>query len=346
MTISSPTSTVPAWVVAVLRPFLESHLGAGWLGALREWRFASRYFSSVIIFRVEGQSSLSGRFVAKFPKVERGRGFSHVPERRDGDLELAAQEYAALEALAERWPQGETAYVRPRFYHPPSGMLVFDYLEGRDLYRRSLPFRLATRSVPSHFLASLRTLGHALAVYHTRTAAPGQFDFARLIAKIDARAKVLRLTLPRWLSADAHREAGSLVPAIKGFELRNTRIAQDRIWLFDPGRLRPEPPEADLARFLLSLWICGWGTPFFPFALDARPLVHAFTEGYIEQHIVDERALRVFLLREILWNWREGREALADKGLLRPVSALLTQFYVEFPFRRLWRSSTLAPRVT
>ena len=191
------TGSVPPWVLGALQPFLESQIGENWESCIGEWHFQSRYFSSLIAFRIEGPSS--GRFLAKFPKAVRGRGFSQVPTRLDVDLELAKQEYSALQALAKHWPHGETSYVQPRFYDRATGMLVFDYLDGCNLYSRSLPLRLALGSIPTALLNSMRTLGHALAAYHTTTRTSGHFDFSRLSVKVQARAEMLGLPSAKWV---------------------------------------------------------------------------------------------------------------------------------------------------
>jgi hypothetical protein len=329
----------PRWVLETLQPFLEQDFGSGWSTALREWRFESRYFSSLILFTTRGESSSPHRYLAKLPKAERGRGLNQVPERVPADLDLAQQEYTALVELAKTWPRGDVSYVEPRFFDATRGMLVFDYLEGQDLYTRQLPLSLVFRAPSNPVLSGLRRVGSALALYHARTTIAAQFDYARVLAKIEQRSQALGVRLPGSLASIARGHSSIVVPGIKGFEFRNARIGADRIWFFDPGRLRQEPAEADVARFLVSLRLCGWGTPYFSLPIRTGALVEAFIHAYRNGHPLNEQALDLFILKEVLWNWREFRDVLATKTALPVFSALMTKLYLDYPFRRLWRDS-------
>ena len=215
------------------------------------------------------------------------------------------------------------------------------------MYVPTLPGRLLWRRPVGDLVVRLRSIGHSLAAYHARTARQADFDHTRLIAKIQEGAEALRTNVPGWLKPEARMDQPTtVVPAIKGFEVRNARVAGGRIWLFDPGRVRDEPPEADIARFLVSLRMCGWGTPYFVVPLDTISLEAAFMEGYLGVRAFDAQVLALFVAREALWNWREGRDAIASKGLPRVMRALMAGVYVEIPFRRLWLAATKPSRST
>jgi hypothetical protein len=329
----------PNWVIDLLRPFLEAHIGQGWESALRDWKLESRYFSSVILFSVEGSTALSGRFFAKLPKAARGRGHEQVPARVPADLELAAQEKRALEVLSATWQSDTASYVNPRFFDPHAGMLVFDYVSGHDLYDRRLPVRLLWGNRMSAFCWALERIGDALAAYHACTEMDGEYDTDRLLKKVEVGADALGAPSGGSIPSPGFRRITRLVKGIKGFELRNIRVGPDKIWLFDPGRLRDEPPEADIARFLVSIRICAWGTPYFPIPLKTQFLERAFLAGYGRIRLVDHEILRLFVLREILWNWREAWDVVAVKQergqFLRP----FRHAYVNLAFRRLWQSA-------
>jgi hypothetical protein len=332
------SADVPVWIASVLQAFLRT-LGDG--SVLRDWSFESRYFSSLILFSVDHGRSKIRRYIAKFPKAVRSRGYVELPPRVAADLELADQELKAFTALAQSWPRGDVVYVEPRFYDAAVGMLVFDYIDGANLYEPTLPRKLLLRQPVDRIMSIVRRTGEVLAEYHRAAGKKNELDGPRLVAKLEESAAGMQIELPKWIHDCAASRVVTLVPGIKGFELRNIRVSADRTWLFDPGRLRQEPAEADIARFLASIWIIGWGTPYFALPLGTNALEQSFLEGYRRRSDIDARLLAVFSARELLWNWREGRAAMAWKKLAPPWDALLTRLYVEGPFRRLWRNGAI-----
>ena len=340
-TAPAESLSTPEWLLGALDPFLRAEAAAGRPSSrVSEWRFQSRYFSSLIYFTTAADSERPGRFLAKFPKATRRRGYSSLPPRTPEDIELAAHEYRAFQALSRDWPLGETAFVEPRFFDPSTGLLVFDHLEGHDVYGRALPRRLFwRRTSPPGFTSTLRSLGRALGQYHVRTARRVSYKFDDLLGKLDQGGRQVNVALPAWAGQRESREV-HVVPGIKGFEVRNARKEGNKIWLYDPGRLRDEPAEADVARFLVSLRMLGWGTPYFPLPLPTSYLEDTFVASYCEQRSLDEAALALLLLREVLWNWREALEVLAARELPSLARSLLGRLYVEPSFRRLWSDAT------
>jgi hypothetical protein len=154
------------------------------------------------------------------------------------------------------------------------------------------------------------------------------------------RATQLGVELPLSISGVTFDDQGPVVPAIRGFEIRNMMTAGDRILLFDPGRLREEPPEADLARFVVSLRLLGWGTKLFLVPLDASHIEHAFLEAYRSTRSINNDWLRVLIVRELAWNWRESREALETRAWPAWSRSLVSSLYVDRAFRRLWRQAS------
>ncbi len=342
-----PRNDVPAaapdWVLAALKAFLDSDaLGMARRPSPVEWRFESRYFSSLLYVTIVTGGAERARFVAKFPKATRGRGFTALPSRTSADIELSEHEYRAFTSLSRTWPRGDTAFVQPLFCDASTGMLVFKYLDGTDVYSPSIPRSLLGSMAPPALLAVVHRLGRALGQYHAGTVRVEEFDLGLLLRKIRSGASELNVTLPKWVPSSQACAPRSLqmVPSIKGFEIRNVRVAEGTIWLFDPGRLRDEPPEADVARFLVSLKMLGWGTPYFVWPLNTRPVEKAFVEGYVAQRSIDVEALALYGLREILWNWREALEVLALKGRPALVRSLIMRLYIAPGFRRMWRNAT------
>lgn len=333
-----PEATAPDWVLRALAPFLESH-EIRRSAALTEWRFASRYFSSQIYFTVKFDEAPAARFVAKFPKVRRSRGATHLAPRNPEDIELAALEFRALETLANTWRTNEVRFIQPRFYDAASGLLVFPFVLGTDLHSGPLARQLLVGAPSEDLLKTLHTLGEALARYHGNVRAMGPYDVSKTKARIEGCAARLGVKVPAW----AQRPEVSAVPlvsGIRGFEIRSVRTGEGKIWLFDPGQLRQEPAEADIARFLVSVKLLAWGTPYFVMATRSAPMEATFLSGYTTHGKIDRDMLRLLILREISWNWDQSVEVTRGKSLPRAVKALLQRVYVDPGFRRLWRDVT------
>src|SRR6185436_17720817 len=97
--------------------------------------------------------------------------------------------------------------------------------------------------------------------------------------------------------------SSAFVPGIKGFEIRNARLGQDRwLWLFDPGKLKTEPRETDMARFLVSCQMFYWGRARFLTHVTSPELERAFLEAYAADNEYDRALLDLYVAREIMKN--------------------------------------------
>jgi hypothetical protein len=324
-------------VLSALAPFLRAVKNTDPSDAVTGWQFHSRYFSSQIFFTLGRSDGTLRHFVAKFPKAARGRGHSQLPGRLPEDVGLAAEEYRAFRGLSESWPKDHSDFVQPLFYDPSSGFLVFPFVAGQDLYVPSLARQLVFGRLPIRFMHDVGRLGSSLGAYHARSANPGTFFPDKVLARIEKAGHEFDAPLPGWLRGEGKRSA-SVVPGIRGFEVRNARSGADRIWLFDPGRLRDEPAEADVARFLVSLKILTWGTVYFALPVATQEIEQAFLTGYRQHRTPDPALLRLFLLRELSWNWTECVEVIKLKRLPPAAQHMLTTAYVHPGFRRHWRS--------
>jgi len=214
---------------------------------------------------------------------------------------------------------------------------VFPYVIGSDLYVASLARRLALGRLPDSFVHDVQILGNALALYHLRTIKTGDFVADRVIARIEMVARDFKAPIPNWLH-EMQESSSGLVPGIRGFEVRNARKSNGRIWLFDPGRLRDEPPEADVARFLASLKILTWGTVYFMLPTESKVVERAFLSGYRERRSLDPMSLRLFLLRELSWSWTEYADVVKLRCRPGVAQRMVLAAYVHPGFRRHWRS--------
>jgi hypothetical protein len=336
MSLSEGQHHAPPWLRQALEPFLGARSRRT---EVLNWRFQSRYFSSIVDFTLADGEEPPQRFLAKFPKAQRARGFTRLPHRSPQDLSLARREYEAYSQLQRAWPSNRTRFVNPVFFHEASGMLVFPYIKGEDLWSRTLVRKLVFRlKISDRVLSLVRGLGEDLAGYHLATAAGGSFDLAASETKLAALASGVGLTLRNSCASGA--SSGKLecvlVPGIKGFEVRSARATVDALWLFDPGHLKAEPPEADLARFIVSVRMAPWGTPYFVIPVHANAIEEALLRGYSSIRAPHLPLLDYLIKREVLKNWRSGIEVTRMKGFPKALLSLFETGYVHAGFRRIW----------
>src|SRR6185436_18223075 len=110
----------PTWQDApAVRSALNSFTSAyqspdgGRVATLRELKFESRYYSSVIRYDAVLTTSEVKHFFAKLPKVARSRGHESLPPRLPEDVELARLENDAHQFLTNAWPSGPVRFTTP-----------------------------------------------------------------------------------------------------------------------------------------------------------------------------------------------------------------------------------------
>jgi hypothetical protein len=305
--------------------------------ALVQHAIESRYHSSILPFTLEANGG-SREFLVKFPKAKMGRGFTRVPERTSEDIEVSRQERDAITALATTWQGKSSSYIAPLFYDDQTGGLVYPVIAGKDLIE--LPY--------GQVKSLAKSLGTDLASYHGAQQVTGAFPVPATMQKVTSilddlvatSGMSVGLMVMRFLDG-IRKTAGSsaaLVPAIKGFELRNARLGLDRrLWLFDPGKLKTEPRETDIARFLVSCQMFFWGRARFVTDAPSGELDRAFLEAYSAENDYDRVLLDLFVTREIMKNWLISIRVTELKRIPSWVKQALIRFYVNPGFSRLLR---------
>lgn len=211
----------------------------------------------------------------------------------------------------------------------------FSLLRRLDLRRRALP-----GGAEDQGHAVLHRVGAALARYHmvsTHTTPWHGADFARRIEETGQRLARLgwpgwaRSMLPDALDHLSTREgAGERTATVVGLDIRNLLVRPDgRLLLLDPGRIRIDFREADVARFLITCRIVYWGHPLFAAGLRPdRSYEEAFLSGYYGA-AAPPPLLALLTIKEMLEIWRKAYQALRLKRWPAPLKAALKRHYIE-----------------
>jgi aminoglycoside phosphotransferase (APT) family kinase protein len=277
------------------------------------------------VFRLDAPDPGVPGVYVKIPKADLRRGGGMLPITHR-DRALGAAEYASLQRLAETWPGagGHVRYVEPVAYVEEFNAVVTaraDADEALAAFRRLAV--LERLRFDARILGHLSDFGAALRRFHEATATSGTLDVAGLRAKIRRYAATLAdsgvapALLGRVAAAAqapaAVRTNASIVTTLKGIDVRNLLLdRRGQLHIVDPGAMKLAPPEADLARFLVTWRILFWGSPSFaagvaPSARTEASLLEAY--GPFDSAVLDW-----MLLKELLKHWQTAHESLRLKG--------------------------------
>ena len=315
----------------------------------REWEILD--YSSCFSIEWEEGERRDGVYV-KIPKADIDRR-TVLPEK-EADRRLAEDEFRSLAYVQKHWDgsaQGVSFVILLAFYGDYNA-LVTRRAYGRDLlvlFRKADLRRKFWRALRGDsMLVGLNKVGRALRDFHRRSREAEGFDHEefradRLIAKVDRICDDLRRSgvderrvrpslerLGRWRD---YAVSCPMAMTLKGLEIRNILIGDHgQIHLFDPGRLKRDFHQADLARLLVTCRILYWGAPWFALRLHPdRCYERAVLEGYYADSTQDQTVLKLHIIKELCKQWRMAYVALRRKRWPAPVEWLLGRSYID-PF--------------
>jgi hypothetical protein len=293
-------------------------------------------------------ASRQGVFV-KVPKVEickRQVGLVTPADRR-----FAAEEYDSLSRLSRAWNGADlgVSFVKPLAFLSDYNAIVTQRAYAREfftLFRRAdLGCRGQGPGADHEVIGCLNRLGQALARYHRNCGEEGLFEVEITGAKIQgylARLQELRVdrALLAQISGALEGLQGRVAPTrltdtIKGLDVRNILIdPENRLFLLDPGKLKRDYREADLARFLVTCRILYWGSlRFFLRLTPHNSFEPSFLQGYLGGEESGGWVLSLFTLKELLKHWLMAYVALGLKRWPSALKAVLKRTYID-PFYR------------
>ncbi len=298
-----------------------------------------------ICFSIDrGENTGSETLYVKIPKTDVSR--QTILPITYADRILAEREYESLRVLSTLWEGEEfgVEYVKPVTFVPSYNAIVTGRVHGEELlalYRRwDLLRRWSERPLGDPIPGMLYRIGQALAGFHRKTATEAVFCTDILWPKIERyhgellswgveRAHLIQLLQAlkpyKRLTTGTYRTA-----TLKGLDIRNILAdASGRVFMFDPGRMKEDFREADLARFLVTCRILYWGSWLFFLRLRPGASYEAkFLEGYYEDKNQPTFPLLFFMLKELLKQWHHAHVALSMKHWPRPVKWFLRHTYI------------------
>jgi hypothetical protein len=316
-------------------------------------------FSSIFSIDWCSGGERQGVFI-KIPKLE-------ISKRQVGlvttmDRQFAAAGYDSLVRLSQAWKGADlgVSFIKPLAFLASYNAIVTQRAYGRDFFkpfrRQDLKRRFKGQAGTDQVQSGLNRLGQALSRYHQVFREAGLFEVEATGQKIRgylARLRELRVDR-RLLSRVGEAVDGLqgrkaptyLADTIKGLDLRNILIdPQGRLFLLDPGKLKRDYQEADLARFLVTCRILYWGSPWFFLRLTPhRVYEQSFLHGYYGA-AQPTWVLSLFIIKELLKHWLMAHGALGLQRWPQALKAMVKRTYIDSFYRQECRGELgkLAP---
>ena len=268
---------------------------------------------------------------------------------RDGvpDDDSRSQGRAEFETLRVLWSfaqgHGLTA-VRPLAYLDQTNAILTDFVSAIELHDICRSAALGSQRNRAHASDSLTATGAWLRKFHDsheagsrdveldiRTELLGRFE--RLNERA-ARPHLVRAIWDQLRALSLDPGAVRTVASLPEFEVRNVMVGTDGIYPVDTGAPLPRPPEADIARFVVSIAMIFWGSPLF--LLRRRVdvgLIRAFLDGYGRPDFGSKALDRWLLGLEWLRQWQDAYFVL-DRVKSYPAAyrQLVAWLYIDGPF--------------
>lgn len=309
------------------------------------------YFSFCFGAEISCQGLRKGVYV-KIPKADLYiDGRSSIIPISEQDRQLARNEYESLSYLEQHWAAQDLRVFSPRplCFLEEYNVIITERFYADELFQIFRNQDLKRRIKTSHdccMMEYMGRLGIALARFHQKDIVRCEVDLKPLISKM--KTLVARL---ESLGADAglmdrlgmklftlktDRFNTSLTTTLKGIDIRNVFVDQKGIlYLLDPGKMKRDWREMDLARFLVTCRILYWGSPLF--FLRIAPL-KVYEEQFLGSYYGVDGGYRVLLhlciAKELLKHWEMAYLVLSLKPWTDNIKRCMKNRYID-PFYKM-----------
>jgi len=305
------------------------------------------YFS--ICFRLEIEAdSKSFKYYVKIPKANLLLMDENniLPLTKD-DRRMAEEEYRSLCILAQDWNSEDIniKFVKPVDFLPNYNAIVTEYVPSRDYF---IPFRhadlsgqLLRRGRKDNIHQSLGQLGEALSRFHQSEQVEGHCETEQILKKIYYYGRELKTlgadpafldTRTQQLSRYQDDEISVCRSrTLKGLDIRNILEGENGgLFILDPGKIKLDYQEADLARFLVTCKILYWGSLglLWPMVPDIS-YEESFIRGYYGKRPMKTKLLSLLTTKELFKHWYMAYVVLRLKPWPQGLKRIIKKVYID-----------------
>lgn len=267
------------------------------------------------------------------------------------DIVFANDEYHSLQEMEKKWnsKDAKIIFIKPLGFINEFNAIVTEQFHGEDIFKKFRQFDLSGKfflgKQKDAFHEIMKEIGVTLAQYHKRTQGQSDYVLDDDVVKIRKYNDVLKkFGCPGKTILEINRTLNSrfgqnrfFVPVksvgiFKGFDIRNILINKhtNQVCFLDPGKIKIKVPETDLARFILTCRILYWGSLLFFLKLSPnKRYEQSFLEGYNRINPINNKRLRLFILKEYMKHWVMANRVLKLKSWPKFFKTIIKYLYID-----------------
>lgn len=270
----------------------------------------------------------------------------------DEDRRFAQEEYQSLIHLSKLWRSNDSSvsFVKPLEFIKEYNAIVTEKVYATDLFklfrRRDLIRRLNSDNKNDPMHSILFRIGTALSRFHQNSKKEVRFNPNEMVSKVNNYCSPLKSfetdhnflnnIIARLLKFEDYMPPTHITHTLKGLDLRNILIDKEKkLFMLDPGKMKENYIEADLARFLVTCRILYWGSVvFFSGICPDGSYEESFLQGYYGGKERNNKLLAILIIKEFFKHWLMAYEALQLKQWPGAIKYLVRKTYIEQFYKR------------
>ncbi len=266
------------------------------------------------------------------------------------DRKLAEDEYRSLVHLSHYWPKNDmnVSFVKPVGFLKEYNAIFTEQFFAKHFFKMFRQFDLKRRfnSKPDNTHHILSRLGKTLSRFHQTTITECKFDINSILNKMEGccdelkafgvsekfiNSIIFKLRTLKDIEIYTHH-----TNTLKGFDVRQVFIDKEgRIFLLDPGKMKTDYKEMDLARFIATSRILYWGSMLFFLRMSPeKSYEESFVKAYYGDNEKPDKVLCLLTIKELLKHWRMAYTVLGIKQWPSLIKGLLKKTYIDPFYRR------------
>lgn len=307
------------------------------------------YFSVCFWVNATFDAEQKGIYV-KIPKIILFNKTNNIMPFSNEDMRLAEDEYNSLVHLSEYWPNDE---LDVHFIKPLSFLKEYNAIITEQIYADHF-FKLFRQSDLDNSINNrsnmvknvLTRLGATLSKFHKASLKECRFNIEATILKmtdsclklksIGVSSKYLDHLMLRLKNVRSHELKTYHANTLKGFDVRQVFIdKQEKVFLLDPGKIKFDYIEMDLARFITTCRLLYWGSPQLFFQRSPNPIYEeCFIKSYYGNKQIPSGILSLLIIKELLKHWKMAHKVTALKPWYPSIKMLSKRFYIDPFYKR------------
>lgn len=289
----------------------------------------------------------------KIPKVDlyKQENKTIMPITLD-DRNFAEEEYRSLTHLSQIWRCDDIniSFVRPLGFLEEYNAIITERAYGEYLFKAFRRWDLIARMIRGHredlVNGIMLRIGKALYRFHESSKKESMLRVGRILSKIRSympkiasfgvSSQFLKTIEARLASAEDCAIRSQVAKTLKGLDIRNIIIDKaGRLLMLDPGKMKEDVREADLARFLITCRILYWGSmAFFLRLCPNASYEESFLKGYYGGNGRPSKVFNILLVKELVKHWHLAHVALHLKLWPTALKSFLRHSYIDSFYKR------------